>query len=241
MTALTSRSAPWLWLAIVAFFAFPDPPTWGAESANLIVPPGYTIEKVAGTPEIHFPMFGAFDERGRLFVAESSGLDLYAELQKLSRTCRISVLEDKDGDGRFEVSRVFADGLVFPMGLVWHEGKLYVADPPYVVALEDTDGDGRADRRTVILGDFGHQDNGSLHGLIFGPDGWLYMTLGQPDGYRFTLPNGTILSGNSGALLRCRSDGSEVEVISRGFENLVEVDFMPTGEIVGTDNWFYLP
>src|ERR1041385_462607 len=123
-----------------------------AEPSELTVPSGYSIQKVAGDPDIRFPMFGAFDERGRLFVAESSGLDLYAELQKLSRTCRISVLEDRDGDGRFETSRVFADGLVFPMGLVWHEGRLYVADPPDLVALEDTDGDGRADKRTKILG-----------------------------------------------------------------------------------------
>jgi len=41
--------------------------------------------------------------------------------------------------------------LVFPMGLCWHNGRLYVADPPNVVALEDTDGDGRADKRTVNL------------------------------------------------------------------------------------------
>ena len=110
-----------------------------AEPSDLTVPAGYAIEKVAGAPAVQFPMFGALDERGRLFVAESSGLDLYAELQKLSRTCRISVLEDRDGDGRYESARVFIDQLVFPMGLVWHEGRLYVADPPNIVAFEDTD------------------------------------------------------------------------------------------------------
>ena len=125
-------------------------------------------------------MFAAFDDRGRLFVAESSGLDLYAEITAGTRKCRVRVLEDRDGDGRFETSRVFADGLVFPMGLAWRDGRLYVADPPDLVALEDTDGDGRADRRTVILTGFGHTDNGSLHGLTFGPDGLLYMTMGMP-------------------------------------------------------------
>ena len=114
-------------------------------------------------------MFAAFDDRGRLFVAESSGLDLYAEITAGTRKCRVSVLEDRDGDGRYESSRVFADGLVFPMGLAWRDGRLYVADPPDLVALEDRDGDGRADRRTVILTGFGHTDNGSLHGLVFGP------------------------------------------------------------------------
>jgi putative membrane-bound dehydrogenase-like protein len=205
------------------------------------LPPGFAIERVAAAPAIQFPMFACLDERRRLFVAESSGLDLYAELQQLTRKCRISVLEDRDGDGRYERAQVFADPLVFPMGLVWREGRLYVADPPDLVTLEDTDGDSRADKRTVLLTGFGHTDNGSLHGLTFGPDGWLYLTMGQPDGYKLRRPDGSFLEGKSGALLRCRPDGADVEVVARGFENLVEVEFMPTGEIIGTDNWFSLP
>ncbi len=201
------------------------------------VPDGFVIEKVTGD-EVRFPMFAAFDERGRLFVAESSGLDLYAELSAQTRKCRVRVLEDRDGDGRFESAGVFAEGLVFPMGLVWHGGRLYVADPPELVALEDTNGDGRADRRTVILSGFGHRDNGSLHGLDFGPDGLLYMTMGAPDGYKLRREDGTTLTGKSGALIRARADGSRPEVLSRGFENLVEIAFLPTGEIIGTDNWY---
>src|SRR5262245_57638465 len=140
------------------------PPTKAAKPRHR-VPDGFVIEQVAGEPETVFPMFACFDDRGRLFVAESSGLDLYKEISAGTRKCRIRMLEDRDGDGRFETSRVFADKLVFPMGLVWREGKLYVADPPDLVTLEDTDGDGRADKRTVILTGFGAKDNGSLHGL----------------------------------------------------------------------------
>src|SRR5205085_6253906 len=104
----------------------------------LRVPKGFVVEKVAGEPDVVFPMFAVFDDRGRLFVAESSGLDLYKEIQALTRKCRVRVLEDPDGSGRFRKTRVFADKLVFPMGLAWRDGKLYVADPPNLITLEDT-------------------------------------------------------------------------------------------------------
>lgn len=204
-------------------------------------PPGFIIEQVAAEPATVFPMFGAFDDRGRLFVAESSGLDLYKEISALTRKCRIRLLEDPDEQGRFRKSTVWADKLVFPMGLVWRDGKLYVADPPDLVALEDSDGDGKADKRTVLLSGFGHRDNGSLHGLTFGPDGWLYLTIGDPDGYKVKRKDGTTLIGTTGGLLRCRPDGSDLEALCSGFENLVEIAFLPGGEIIGTDNWFQAP
>ena len=88
---------------------------------------------------------------------------------------------------------------------------------------------------------FGHIDNGSLHGLVFGPDGWLYMTMGSPDGFRIERPGREPLTGTSGALFRCRPDGSRPEVLWRGFVNLVEVDFSPTGVVIGTNNWHQQP
>lgn len=210
-------------------------------AAAFQVPEGFKIEPAVAPEHAQFPMFAAFDDKGRLFVAESSGLDLYAELVALTRKCQVRLLEDRNRDGKFERAQIFADKLVYPMGLAWRDGKLFVADPPDLIALEDTDGDGRADKRSVILTGFGHRDNGSLHGLIFGPDGWLYMTMGSPDGYKFTRPDGSVLQGESGALIRCRPDGSNVEVLARGFENLVEIVFTPEWEIIGTDNWFRWP
>ncbi len=197
------------------------------------VPDGFVIEKVA---ESTFPMFGCFDDQGRLYVTESSGGDLYLELQKLTRGCRV-----RRFSADFKTSTVFAENLTPSMGLAWRDGKLYVADPPDLVTLEDTDGDGKADKRTVILTDFGHKDNGSLHGITFGPDGLLYGTMGEPDGYKLKGKDGKFLTGMSGMLFRCRPDGSDAEVLCRGFENLVEIVFMPNGDILGTCNWYQKP
>ena len=212
-----------------------------APATGFHVPEGFVIERAVDERRVIYPMFAAFDDRGRLYVAESSGGDLYAELTALKKNCRVTLLEDGDGDGHFESSHVFADRLVMPMGLVWRDGKLYLAQGPEAVTLQDVDGDGRADKRTVVLSGFGHSDNGGLHGLIFGPDGLLYMTVGQPDGYRFRDAAGVEVWGKTGALIRCHPDGTHPEVLCRGFENLVEIVFLPSGEMIGTDNWFQLP
>src|SRR5258706_828897 len=82
------------------------------------VPPGFTLQKAA---DATFPMFAAFDDRGRLYVTESSGGDLYAELKTSVRGCRIRRFEDKDGDCVFETSTSFAEGLSPSTGIACHD------------------------------------------------------------------------------------------------------------------------
>jgi glucose/arabinose dehydrogenase len=126
LTALIFRLPAWSAPGAEAF-------DYGVFLKSIQVPADFTIELAASEPAIRFPMFACLDDKGRLYVAESSGKDLYAGLKKLTRDCRVSRLEDADGDGRFEKATVFEDRVTFPMGLAWHEGRLYLADAPDLV------------------------------------------------------------------------------------------------------------
>ena len=148
------------------------PPYSPADSmATMQVEAGYRIELVANEPDIESPVAMDVDEQGRLFVVEMPGYPLDTR-----PTGRVKLLEDTDGDGRFETSRVFADGLTLPTGVMrWKKGVLVTAAPD-LLYLEDTNGDGRADVRTVVITGFAvtnpqHMVNGPLYGL----DNWIYL------------------------------------------------------------------
>ena len=132
---------------------------------------GYRIELVAAEPDVQSPVAMDFDEQGRLFVVEMPGYPLDTR-----PTGRVKLLEDADGDGRYETSRIFADGLVLPTGVMrWKKGVLVTA-PPDLLYFEDTNGDGRADVRTVVITGFAvtnpqHMVNGPVYGL----DNWIHL------------------------------------------------------------------
>lgn len=114
---------------------------------------GFKLELVANEPLVRDPIAVCFDERGRMFVCEM--ID-YSEMRDVTpHLGRISVLEDKDGDGFFETSRVFADDLAWPTGLIWANGGLYVGATPDIWRFEDKDDDGKADVREKVYTGFG--------------------------------------------------------------------------------------
>src|SRR4051812_26184457 len=107
----------WLVVSAMAFGAWSGTSTAGDDPAvRLTVPPGFVVERVASPPLVKYPMLAGLDDRGRLFIAEGTGTNLPGtELEKL-KLGRIVRLEDVDGDGRYDKSTVFADGLTFPTG-----------------------------------------------------------------------------------------------------------------------------
>jgi putative heme-binding domain-containing protein len=197
----------------------------------LRVPPGYVVERVAAPPLVKHPMFACFDDRGRLFVAGSSGHNLKPEQLTARPPDAIRCLEDTDGDGVFDRSSVFADRLTYPQGVLWHDGAVFTAAPPSLWRLEDSDGDGVADRRLELATGFpftGIADD--LHGPCLGPDGRIYWGVGRFP-YAIQKPGGPLIQeGSSPLIMRCRPDGEEIEVFSAAMGNPVEVAFSPEGE-----------
>jgi putative heme-binding domain-containing protein len=231
------------------------------------VPDGYTVELVAGAEHVQHPMMGCFDDRGRLYVAESAGTNRRAADLLADPLDSIKVLEDADGDGRYEKSWTFADKLVFPQGCLWYRGAIYTCSSPYLWKLEDADGDGVCDRRTVLVKSFGFSGNAAdIHGPFLSPDGRLYWCDG-PHGHEIHeqedgsvggaddaatvkahpepgLPNagpGELLTkGKAARIFSCRPDGSDLRVLcGGGMDNPVEVDFWETGECLGTVNLMF--
>jgi putative membrane-bound dehydrogenase-like protein len=196
------------------------------------VPSGFTVELVAAAPLVERPMLASFDDRGRLYVADSAGVNLRgSELAKNPPHC-IRMLEDTDGDGRFDKSTLFADKLIFPQGVVWHDGAVYCSSPPSFWRLVDTDGDGVADQREELVTGFANTGVADdMHGGSLGPDGRIYWCAGRFP-HQIQRPGGPVIhKGTAPLVLRCRPDGSELEVVCGSQGNAVGVVFTDAGDM----------
>jgi putative membrane-bound dehydrogenase-like protein len=216
------------------------PPATGL--AAIHVPAGFTVERVAGPNLAAYAMMGTIDDRGRLFLCESSGNTVQTQQMAARPDYRIRMLEDLNGDGVYDRSTVFATKLTLPAGAVWYRGSLYVAAPPDLLRLEDDNGDGVADRREVVVTGWNLSSNAaSLHGPFLGPDGWLYLTDGR-HGFHIKTKDGKTFQGMAARIWRVRPDGTGLEWVSGGgFDNPVELIFTPPGEIIGTMTYFTDP
>lgn len=136
-----------------------------------------TIELVASKPNVIDPVAIAWDEHGRMYVAEMRDYPV----GPVGGSIRL--LEDKDGDGRYETAHLFAEGLPFPNSVMPWKGGVLVSAAPDVLFLKDTDGDHKADERRVVLTGFGEGNQqlrvNSLHWSL---DNWVYAANGRSDG-----------------------------------------------------------
>ncbi|MGE3311575.1 MAG: PVC-type heme-binding CxxCH protein [Limisphaerales bacterium] len=211
-------------------------PSWGAEHVlnghRFALPDGFTVELAAPNSLIPRPVSGSFDDQGRLYVTDSSGSNLPPAEQLKDPKSRILRLEDSDGDGRFDTTRVFADKVMFPQGCLWHGGSVYVAGPPSIWKFTDTDGDGRADQRSEwYQGSILTGCANDVHGPYLGPEGMLYWTKGAFGRLDLKDHRGRRIQDRCAHIFRAWPDGSGLEsVMSGGMDNPVEVAFTAQGE-----------
>jgi putative membrane-bound dehydrogenase-like protein len=111
---------------------------------------GFRLELAAHEPEVMDPIALCFDEYGRAYVVEMRD---YSE-RRPERLGRIRRLEDRDGDGHFETSAVFLDGLPWPTAVTCWNGGIFVGTTPDIVFAKDTDQDGHADIRETVFSGF---------------------------------------------------------------------------------------
>lgn len=231
LATLGSASQPALAQRELTELPKPDPV---AEIAAMKAADGAAVNLYAADPDIRKPIQINFDSLGRLWVASS---EVYPQIKPGEvANDKILVLEDSDGDGVCDISTVFADGLLIPTGVIPDEqGGAYVAASTELLHFADTDGDGKADKRRVVLSGFGTEDTHHLiHTLRWGPDGCLYFNQSIYIHSHIETAFGTRhLDG--GGIWRYRPDTGELSVVSRGLVNPWGHAFDAHGESFATD------
>jgi putative membrane-bound dehydrogenase-like protein len=160
------------------------------------------------------------------------------------RSEQILTLQDTDGDGLFDASTTFAEGFNDTVTGVAHsvmpmDGSVYATVIPDVWKLTDTNGDGRADVKEILVHGFANHigyGNHDLHGLVRGLDGKIYWSMGDR-GVNVTTKEGThVAYPHTGAILRCNPDGSGFEVFASGLRNCQAFDFDNYGNLFSIDH-----
>jgi len=150
---------------------------------HLQVAPGLRVELVAAEPDVIDPVSIAFDELGRMWVVEMTDYPHGPKEKGEAPRSRIRLLEDRDGDGHYDHSGVFADKLLFVTGLTPWKGGVIVTLAGEVAYFKDTDGDGKADHRETWFRGFA-QENSQLRANhpTMGLDNWIYIANGLRGG-----------------------------------------------------------
>jgi putative heme-binding domain-containing protein len=213
-----------------------EPLTPEQERLAFHLPPGFEVQLVAAEPEIGKPMNMAFDAQGRLWLTQSREYPYAAPLDKPGRDM-IKVLSDFDANGRARKVTTFAEGLNIPIGLYPYKDGVIAFSIPNIYFFRDTNGDGRADTKELILGCFGFDRD--VHGLTSafrrGYDGWLYADHGFNNTSTLTAKDGTTITMNSGNCYRFKLDGSRVEQHSWGQVNPFGLMFDSLGDLWSAD------
>lgn len=216
---------------------------------NLDLSEGLEATLFATEPQVTNPLRIDIDDRGRVWVVESK---IYRGMVNghTGRNVkdRILILEDTDGDGKADITKVFYEGseLNAPLGLWVMGNKAIVSQSPYVWMLTDTDGDDVADKKEVLFkGIGGVQDDQGVHSFVFGPDGKFYFSYGNKgrqlvDGKDRPLTDKYGIAINfkqykNAVVFRCDQNFRKVEILGHNFYTAPEVAVDSYGNVWASD------
>lgn len=239
------------------------------KSLDLYLPGDLEATLWAESPLFYNPTNMDVDIRGRVWITEAvdyrnfnndSAKHLYH-----ANGDRVMILEDTDGDGRADTSKVFVQDrdLIAPVGIAVIGNKVVVSCSPNMIVYTDENGDDRPDKKDIFLTGFGgHDHDHSLHAAYAGPDGNWYFNTGNAgphivkDKSGWTLRSGSIYTGGSpynnknsgnmksddgkvwvGGLALCiKPDGTGLKVLGHNFRNAYEVIPDSYGNLWQNDN-----
>ena len=220
--------------------AVPARPLRRAGSDGLLgevrVPRGFEATLFAQPPDISYPTCLAAAPTGELYV----GVDENGSLDAKPGRGRVVRCIDVDGDGKADKFNVFAR-MDSPRGVIFDAGTLYVLHPPDLTAYHDDNGDGIADRSETLVKGIGFdlKFRGADHttnGIRLGIDGFIYVAVGDYGFFKAVGKDGTTFPFRGGGVVRVRTDGTGLEVVSRGQRNIYDVAIDPYLNLFTRDN-----
>jgi putative membrane-bound dehydrogenase-like protein len=180
---------------------------------RMIVPAGFHVELFAAEPDVINPIAMAWDERGRLWTVETVDYP-HNTLEGKPGHDKIRILEDTDHDGRADKVTVFADDLNIPTCLTFHDGGVIVMQAPHTLFLKDTDGDDKADVRTVLVEGWSQKDtHGGPNNLRYGLDNKIWGTVGMA-GFKGKV-GATDFPWTNNQIFRLNQQGTQLELVQR--------------------------
>ena len=240
-----------------------------SDSTQLYLPEDLEATLWATSPQFFNPTNMDVDEKGRIWVTEALNYRLFnnksEKFKNDSLGDRVVILEDKDGDGIAESSKVFVQDkdLTAPLGISVIGNKIIVSSGPSIIVYTDENGDDKPDKKEIFLTGFGGMDHDhGLHAMFAGPDGKYYFNAGNAgphivtDKSGWTLRSGSLYNGGSpnikdnepgmisddgkiwvgGIALRINPDGKGLTVLGHNFRNSYELALDSYGNMWQNDN-----
>ena len=214
-----------------------DPPSAEESAKSFSLPEGTKVKVWASEPMVQNPIAMAWDQHGRMWVAENYTYGSRKIRFDLSLRDRVIVLSDSDGDGQADTRKVFTDEVQMLTSVEVGQGGVWLMCPPKLLFIPDRDGDLIPDGEPKVMLDGFDVARGNYHnfanGLRWGPDGWLYGRCGHSCPGRIGVP-GTpedLRYPIDGGIWRYHPKRKVVEVLAHGTVNPWGHDWDEHGEL----------